>query len=75
MKSKIIVVATMIVGLVVGYFVPHYNSEYSKFVKVAKMQAVKIAVIEQEARLNEYVTKLREAQEPAQVIVIPKDPE
>jgi len=56
-----------IVGLACGYFIPRHDSEYAMLVKTAKLQAVKIAVIEQESKLNNYITQLKKLKNPKQL--------
>ena len=52
------------VGVLVGIFIPKYSSEYDKLVDVAEMQAVKIAIIEQASKLQNYTNQLAAQQEP-----------
>ncbi len=56
------ILTALAVGLGVGYCTPRLQSEYDKLVKIADMQAVKIAIVEQASKLETYSRQIQESQ-------------
>ncbi len=62
-KLKVMAVGFVFcIGILIGTLIPERNSEYKQLVKIAEMQAVKIAVIEQAAKLDNYTAQLQKMQ-------------
>ncbi len=67
-KLKVVSVGFVFcVGVLIGTLIPERISDYEKLVKIADMQAVKIAVIEQAAKLENYTAQLQRMQKPKDV--------
>ena len=74
MKKWILPIVALLAGVFVGICIPERNTEYDKLVKIAELQAVKIALIEQASKLDNYTAQLVAAKRKAEQNVQISDP-
>jgi len=68
-------VLTLTIGVLIGTLLPKYQSKYDELAEIAKIQAVKIAVIAQASKLANYTQQIQQSQNPKFVEPdLPADP-